>query len=146
MPLWQRVAAAVMLLVASFEIALLEAFTVPLRLGTVPFPISVALVLVANVLLPRFAYAVTGSRLVAGATLAVWLLVVLALATGRPEGDVVVPGTVTGLALVFGGAAAAAFGLGRALAQWRADLVLPRGRAARRLTAAPGGAGTGDAG
>jgi hypothetical protein len=73
--------------------ALLEAFLVPLYAGTVIVPVSVLLALVGNAVLPRLARALvprTGASL---APLAVWVLVMLGLLMGRPEGDVAFPGT-----------------------------------------------------
>ena len=82
----------VLVAAASALAALLEAFLVPLYAGSVIVPVSVLLAVVGNVVFPRMARAMvprTGASL---APLVTWLLVMLGLLLGRPEGDVAFPG------------------------------------------------------
>jgi hypothetical protein len=115
LPGWVRVTGGVLVGAAAVETALLEVFYVPLRSGRVVLPVSVLAAVVLNVLLPRLMYAATRSRWATVLPAGLWLVVVVGLSVGRPEGDVVLPGNWIGLALLFGGAAAAAYGVARAL-------------------------------
>lgn len=115
LPGWVRVTGGVLVGAAAVETALLEVFYVPLRSGRTPLPVSVLAALGLNVLLPRLMYAATRSRWATALPAGLWLVVVVGLSIGRPEGDVVLPGDWVGLALLFGGAAAAAYGVARAL-------------------------------
>lgn len=115
LPMWVRVVGGILVAAGAVESAVLEVFYVPLRIGTVLIPVAVLAAAALNLLLPKLMYAATASR---GATVlpaALWLIVVVGLSTGRPEGDVVLPGDWVGLLLLFGGAAAAAFGVARAI-------------------------------
>ena len=115
LPRWVRVGGGLLVAAAAVEAAVLEVFYVPLRAGRVVLPVSVVAAVVLNVALPRLMYAATRSRGATVAPAALWLVVVVGLSLGRPEGDVVLPGTGMGLALLLGGAAAAAYGIARAL-------------------------------
>lgn len=112
---WLRVAGGVLVGAGSVEAALLEVFYTPLRIGTVLLPVSVAAAFVLNIVLPKLMLAATRVRWSPVIPAALWLLVVVGLSIGRPEGDVVLPGNGVGLALLFGGAAAGAFGVARAI-------------------------------
>jgi hypothetical protein len=91
--------------------ALLEAFLVPLYVGSAIVPVAVLLAVAGNVALPRMARTLvprTGASLV---PLLTWLAVMLGLLLGRPEGDVVFPGAPqaaewTFYGTLFGGALA----------------------------------------
>jgi hypothetical protein len=137
-----RVGGGVLVLVLSVWIALVEVFWLPLRIGLVLVPISVVVAVVANLLLPRFALYLSGSRLVAGLTGVAWLVVVVAAMIRRPEGDLVITGGgttgVVNLAFLLLGVLAAAFAVGRALAG-------PR-RPVTGETTAPDRAGSGTGG
>jgi Family of unknown function (DUF6113) len=110
-----RVVCGVLIGAGSLEAAILEVFFVPLRIGTVLVPVAVVAAFVLNVTLPKLMYAATVSRFAAVMPAVLWLVVVVGLSLGRPEGDVVLPGDAVGLFLLFGGAAAAAFGVARAI-------------------------------
>jgi hypothetical protein len=133
------VGGGVLVLVLAVWIALVEVFWLPLRIGLVLVPVSVVAAVVANLLLPRFALYLSGSRLVAGLTGVAWLVVVVAAMIRRPEGDLVITGGgttgVVNLAFLLLGVLAAAFAVGRALAG-------PR-RPVTRETTAPDRAGSG---
>jgi hypothetical protein len=77
----------------------------------VPFPLCVLLALAGNALLPKLAARQTGSLVWAAVPPVLWLVIVLVLSTQRPEGDAVVPGTVTAYVFLFGGAVAGAYGV-----------------------------------
>jgi hypothetical protein len=115
LPGWVRLVGGVLVGAAAVESAVLEVFYVPLRVGRVVLPVSVLAAVLLNVALPRLMYAATQTRWTAAVPPALWLLVVVGLSVGRPEGDVILPGDWIGLALLFGGAAAAAYGLARSL-------------------------------
>lgn len=110
-PLVLRLLAGVLIAVAAAALAVLECFLVPLRIGSVPFPIVVPMAMAGNILLARLAGRCTGS--VAGAAVppVLWLVVVIVLALPRAEGDLIVQGTLTGLVFLFAGAVAGAYGV-----------------------------------
>ena len=110
-PLVFRIVAGLLVTVASFGLAVIEAFLVPLRIGSVPLPLSVVLAVAGNVLLTRLAGRQTGSALAAGLQPLVWLLTVVVLSLPRAEGDVIVAGTVTALVFLFAGSVAGAYGI-----------------------------------
>lgn len=103
-------AAVVLVALTALVLAVIECFLVPLRAGSVPLPVCVLLAVAGNVALPRLSARLSGVPLTAGIPPVLWLGVVLALSVQRPEGDLVVPGTLTGLAFLFGGAIAGAYG------------------------------------
>ena len=115
----RQLAAALLITVLAAWLALVEVFWLPLRIGVVPVPLSVAAAVVGNLLLVRLAHRLTGSRAVAVTPAVVWLLVVLAAMLPRPEGDVVLAGSgVTGVvstAFLLLGVLAAAFACARVL-------------------------------
>jgi len=109
-PVVVRVIYGVLVLVAAAALAVLECFLVPLRIGTVPLPVCVPLAIAGNVVLARLAGELTGRPLLGLLPPVLWLAVVLMLAAPRAEGDVIVPGTLTGLVFLFGGSVAGAYG------------------------------------
>jgi hypothetical protein len=123
-----RIAGGVMVGLGAVELAVLECFLVPLRVGRVPLPVAVLLAIAGNLLLPRLGVAATGRKVMALAPPVLWLLVVFVFAAPRPEGDLVVPGTVMGLLFLFGGAIAAAFGAARAAFGRHEGTSAPTGR------------------
>ncbi|MBI3687996.1 MAG: hypothetical protein HY241_11800 [Actinobacteria bacterium] len=141
-PSWQRITGGTLVMVASVEAAVAEAFYVPLRVGTVLVPVAVLVAVLVNATLPRLMYDATRSRLASAGPVIGWLAVVLGLSVGRPEGDVVVPGSLVGLALLFAGSAAAAFGVSQALVRARGR---PGGRPGGAVSSRPSGTGTGGA-
>jgi hypothetical protein len=109
-PFAVRAVCGVLVLVAAVALAVLECFLVPLRIGTVPLPVCVPLAMVGNVVLARLAGELTGRPLLGVLPPVLWLAVVLMLAAPRAEGDMIVPGTLTGLLFLFGGSVAGAYG------------------------------------
>ncbi|CCG01890.1 conserved membrane protein of unknown function [Blastococcus saxobsidens DD2] len=104
---------------ASSWLALVEVFWLPLRVGGVLVPVSVAAAVVGNLLLVGAALRLSGSKVVAVLPAASWLVVVVAAMVRRPEGDLLlVGGGATGIvntAFLLLGVLAAAFGAGLAL-------------------------------
>ncbi|HEY0401078.1 MAG TPA: hypothetical protein VGD09_03615 [Blastococcus sp.] len=139
----ERVAGGLLTLVLAVWMALVEVFWLPLRVGGVLFPVSVAAAVAANVLMPRLALRLSGSRLVAALTGVAWLVVVVAAMIRRPEGDLIITGGgatgVVNLAFLLLGVLAAAFAVGRAVGGPRPPPVSPDDVPARR----PAGSGSG---
>jgi hypothetical protein len=110
-PVAIRVAVGVLVAVLAVGLTLVEAFLVPLRVGTVPLPVCVPLAVVGNIVLAKLAARQTGSIGWAAVPPVLWLLVVIVLAMPRAEGDLVVPGSLTGLAFLLAGAVGGAYGV-----------------------------------
>ena len=111
--------AAAAVVVAAW-LALVEVFWLPWRVGGVPVPISIVAAVAGNLLLVGAARRLSGSRLVAVLPAVVWLVVVVAAATRRAEGDLLLPGgdavtQTVNLGFLLVGVVAAAFAVGRAL-------------------------------
>ncbi len=96
-------AAYALVLVLTVLLAVWGSFLVPLRIGSTPVPVSWGVALVGNAALGAY-----GGRLLGGAgavgPLVLWLAVVIALTSRRSEGDLVVPGSMTGLGFLLAGA------------------------------------------
>jgi Family of unknown function (DUF6113) len=106
-----RAVAGVLIAVLAVALAVVEAFLVPLRIGSVPFPICVLLAMAGNIVLAKWAVRQTGAVAWAFVPPVLWLVVIIVLSLPRPEGDLIVPGTATGLVFLFGGALAGAYGI-----------------------------------
>jgi hypothetical protein len=110
--------AALAVLVAAW-LALVEVFWLPLRVGGVLFPLSIAAAVGGNLLLTRLALRWSGSRAVAVLPGVTWGVVAVAAMSRRPEGDLVLIGTGAGgivnLAFLLFGVFAAAIAIGRVL-------------------------------
>ena len=111
---------AVAAVVGAAWLALVEVFWLPWRLGGVPVPISLVAAVFGNVLLVGAARRLSGSRLVAVLPAVVWLVIAVAAAMRRPEGDLLLPGgdgvsATINLGFLLLGVVAAAFAVGRAL-------------------------------
>jgi hypothetical protein len=131
---------AVAAVVVAAWLALVEVFWLPWRLAGIPVPVSIVAAVVGNLLLVDAARRLSGSRLVAALPAVVWLVVAVAGAMRRPEGDLLLPGgdTVTAtlsLTFLLFGVVAAAFAVGRAL-----------GSPVQRPAVSPPGAGSGSGG
>lgn len=110
-PLVLRVLAGGLIAVAAVALAVLECFLVPLRIGSVPFPVTVLLAMAGNIVLARLAGTWTGNVVGAAVPPVLWLAVIIVLSLPRAEGDQIVPGTLTGLVFLFAGAVAGAYGV-----------------------------------
>lgn len=98
------------------ELAVLECFLLPSYAGPVPVPLSILVAPLGNLALPALAYRLSGSRAVGLAPVAGWLFVVVLAAVPRAEGDLIVTGSLRGLAFLLLGAVAAAYAAARVLA------------------------------
>ena len=72
--------------------AVIEVLLVPLRVGTVILPITVPLAVATNVLLPLMCRRIVDTSIAAALAPIAWVVTVFVLASGRPEGDVLLPG------------------------------------------------------
>lgn len=101
-PVLARVVPYALLVVLAAELAIWEAFLVPLRVAGVLVPVAVVAAVLGNVGL-----GLAGARLAGGAGAVVpglvWVGIATLLGTRRPEGDLVVPGTPVGLAFLVAG-------------------------------------------
>ncbi len=138
----RQVGGGVVVLVVAVWMALVEVFWLPLRVGGLLLPLSVVAAVVANLLLPRLALRLSGSKVVAGLTGVAWLVVIVAGMIRRPEGDLLITGGgatgVVNLAFLLCGVLAAAFAVGRALGGPRPPVT--------RNAPAPARAGSGSGG
>lgn len=100
-----------LVLLLALLLAVWGAFLVPLRIGTVPVPVSWVIAVVGNGLLGWAGGRLLG-RLGAAGPGVVWLTVALTAGSQRAEGDLVVPGTVVGLVFLVSGAIASAVAYG----------------------------------
>lgn len=119
--------AAVLVALFAVVLAVVECFLVPLRAGTLPLPVCVLLAVAGNVLLPRLSARLSGVPPTAAIPAVLWLLVVLVLAWERPPGDLIVPGTLTGLVFLFAGAIAGAYGAASSITRAARVAGPPRG-------------------
>jgi Family of unknown function (DUF6113) len=107
---------------AAAWLALVEVFWLPLRVGTVLVPVSLVAAVLGNYLLVEGTHRASRSRVVAVLPAVTWIVVAVAAAFRRPEGDLVVLGGtgdlgLLGLAFLLLGVVAAAVAVGRALAR-----------------------------
>lgn len=100
-----------LVLLLALLLAVWGAFLVPLRIGTVPVPVSWVIAVAGNGLLGWVGGRLLGRAGAAGPGV-VWLAVALAFGTKRAEGDLVVPGTAVGLVFLVAGAIASAVAYG----------------------------------
>ncbi|WP_369136840.1 hypothetical protein [Modestobacter versicolor] len=120
MRLLQLAGWAVLTVLVSAWLALVEVFWMPWRLGGVPVPVSLVAAVAGNVLLVGWARRLSGSRVVAVLPAVVWLAVAVGATMRRPEGDLLLPGgdavtSTLNLAFLLLGVVAAAFAVGRTL-------------------------------
>jgi hypothetical protein len=128
-------------------LAVVEVFWLPLRVGGLLVPVSVAAAVAGNLLLVDLVHRRTGSRALALLPALTWLGVALAASMRRPEGDLLLIGTgalgFLSLAFLLLGVVAAAVAVGRMLSRPPAavpPLVSPRSRARDRAGSGTGGA------
>jgi hypothetical protein len=137
---------AVAAVAAAAWLAVLEVLWLPLRAGTVLVPLSVLVAVLGNVVVVEAVHLLSGSRTVAVLPALTWLVVALAAASRRPEGDLLVLAGnqdlgVLGLVFLLAGLLAAAVAVGRVLAR-------PRRRPGGPVSGSPrerAGSGTGGA-
>ena len=107
----ETTASYALVLVLALLLALWGAFLVPLKIGTVPVPVSVLVALVGNAALGWWGGRLHGRVGAAGPGL-VWLAVAVALGTQRREGDLVVPASLMGLLFLLVGAVTSTVAVG----------------------------------
>jgi hypothetical protein len=105
----------VVLVADAAGLAVVELLYLPLRVGTVPFPITILLAAVSTPWLVRSAAELGGPRM-AAVPLVVWVLTLGVLVAG-PGGDVLFPMDWRSALLLAGGMFPAAVVLGRAVAR-----------------------------
>lgn len=101
-----------LVVVLACQLAVWEAFLVGARPWGLPLPVSALLAVVGNVVLGVVGARTLGNRIGAVVPAALWLIIVLGLASSRAEGDVVIPDSVRGLAFLLLGTLAAAAPVG----------------------------------
>jgi hypothetical protein len=125
-PLVMRLFGGLLTAVAGAALAVGGSFLVPLRIGSVPIPVSVLLAVLGNVALARLAGRWTGSVAAAAVPPVLWLVVVIVLSLPRSEGDLIVPGTLTGLVFLFAGSVAGAYGVASTITRQARSRQAPR--------------------
>ncbi|MBB3036082.1 hypothetical protein [Hoyosella altamirensis] len=106
------------LCVDGFVLGLISVFYLPSYLGGVPFPFSVFLAAVGNILLVEAARRLGFRRSLAALPVVGWVIAVLLAFAGGPGGDIVVPAAdARGLFLVVGGLVPVGFWLFRDVVQ-----------------------------
>ncbi|MGH3773020.1 MAG: hypothetical protein ACRDRW_16775 [Pseudonocardiaceae bacterium] len=101
----------------AFALAVVEVLYLPLRVGTVPFPITILLAAVSTPWLVRGAAELGGPRVLGAVPLVVWALVLGVLWVGDLGGGALFVPDWRSALLLGGGVFPAAVVLGRALAR-----------------------------
>jgi hypothetical protein len=107
----------VVLVFDALALAAVELLYLPLRVGGVPVPITIALAAVSTPWLVHIAAELGGPRVVAAIPLVVWVLTFAVLGFGGPGGDVLLPTDLRSALLLGAGLLPAAVVLGRAFAR-----------------------------
>ncbi|MDQ3760374.1 MAG: hypothetical protein M3460_01310 [Actinomycetota bacterium] len=107
----------VVLVFDAVALAAVELLYLPLRVGVVPFPITILLAAVSTPWLVRSAAELGGPRWVAAVPLVAWVLALGVLGIGGPGGDVLLPADWRSALLLGCGLFPAAVVLGRARAR-----------------------------
>jgi len=114
------VLARIILVVLVFDaiaLATVELLYLPLRVGAIPFPITILLAVVTTPWLVCSAAELGGPRVLAAVPLVMWLLVLGVLGVGGPGGDVLLAADWRSGLLLAGGTIPAAVALGRVMAR-----------------------------
>jgi hypothetical protein len=115
-----NVGAGITLVVLMFDalaLAVVELLYLPLRVGGVPFPITVLLAAVSTPWLVKRTADLGGPRMLAVLPMLVWALALGVLGVAGPGGDVLLRGDWRSALLIAGGAIPAAVALGRVMAR-----------------------------
>jgi hypothetical protein len=105
------------LVLDAVALAAVELLFLPLRLGAVPFPITILLAAVSTPWLVRSAADLGGPRVAAAVPLMAWVLALGVLGVAGPGGDVLLPADWRSALLLAGGMFPAAVVLGRTFAR-----------------------------
>ncbi|MGY2082698.1 hypothetical protein [Blastococcus sp. SYSU DS0539] len=120
---WAVLAWGVCAVAVAGWLALVEVFWLPLRVGGVLVPVSVAAAVVGNVLLVRAALLLSGSKAVAALPAVTWLVVAVGAMVRRPEGDLLLGGSgalgAVNLVFLLLGVLAGALAAGQAMGEPR---------------------------
>lgn len=112
-----RAAATTLLMLGAAVLAVIECFLLPLRIGSVPVPVSIPVAVALNLWLPQVAHRMTGWR-TSGVTVAVaWVVIAVVASMPRPEGDLIISSTWRGIGFLLLGGLAAAYAVGRVLSR-----------------------------
>ncbi|MGH3707769.1 MAG: hypothetical protein ACRDRQ_06610 [Pseudonocardiaceae bacterium] len=106
-----------MLVFDAVALAFVELLYLPLRVGAVPFPVTILLAAVSTPWLVRSAAELGGPRVVAAVPLVVWVLALGVFGVAGPGGDVLLVAGWRSALLLGGGMFPAAVVLGRAFAR-----------------------------
>ncbi len=128
---------ALLAVLVSAWLVVVQVLWLPLRIGPVPVPLSLLAAVAGNLLLPAWVHRWSGSRVVALLPVLVWAVVAIGASVRRPEGDLLISGATTatqavGLGFLLVGVVAGSFSVGRLLS-----------RPVARPAAAPAGRGSG---
>jgi hypothetical protein len=107
----------VVLVLDAVALAVVELLYLPLRVGAMPFPITILLAAVSTPWLVRNAAELGGPRMVSAVPLAVWVLAIGVFGVAGPGGDVLLTVNWRSALLLCGGIFPAAVVLGRARAR-----------------------------
>lgn len=105
----------VVLVFDAVALAVVELMYLPLRVGSVPFPITILLAVVSTPWLVQSAAELGGPRPVAAVPLVVWVVALGVLGVGGPGGDVLLAADWRSALLLSGGMFPAAVVLGRVM-------------------------------
>jgi hypothetical protein len=114
---WVARITLVVLVFDAVALAAVELLYLPLRVGAMPFPITILLAVVSTPWLVRSAAQLGGPRSAAAIPLVVWVLTLGVLGVAGPGGDVLLPADLRPALLLVGGLLPAAVMLGRAFAR-----------------------------
>jgi hypothetical protein len=107
----------VVLMCDAVALAVVELLYLPLRLGAVPFPITILLAAVSTPWLARSTAELGGPRMLAAVPILLWVLALGVLGVAGPGGDVLLGDDWRSTLLVAGGTIPAAMALGRVMAR-----------------------------
>lgn len=115
-----NVGACITLVVLMFDtvaLAVVELLYLPLRVGAVPFPITILLAVVSTPWLVRSTAELGGPRMLAVVPMLLWVLAFGVLGIAGPGGDVLLRDDWRSTLLMAGGTIPAAVALGRVMAR-----------------------------
>lgn len=114
---------ALVAVLVSGWLAVVEVFWLPLRVGGVLLPLSVVGAVVGNLAVGAAARRLSGSGTAAVLAAVAWLVVVVVAMIPRPEGDLLIVGNgrtgIVSVVFLMAGVVSAAYATGRALATGR---------------------------
>ena len=100
LPPWLAVLSVVVFTAVAVLGAAVEVTLVPVRVGTTVVPVSVALAVLGNIVVPVLSRRAVPRTAAAALPAMAWVATVLVLSQARPEGDVLLPGSPSALVYV----------------------------------------------